>query len=272
MTTGMIALAQGSPLWPSPRRKNKVTQQDEYIRFAECYDYIFPHWRQWLDVLCDRIDGVFRPHRIERVLDCACGTGVPSIGLALRGYEVTGCDLSASMLEKAEQSAQELGAPLTFCREDMTNLLARFAPGSFDAVVCVGNSISHLPTEQARLKGLRSMHAVLRDDGLLYLDARNWDEVVAEKQRFHLRTCRQFGQRHVTVLDVWDYGDDAIVLNIAVATEGPDEAEMRVFPVTCYPFSEEAMNRIITQAGFEVRRVAHESDRGFLTWHAFKSG
>ena len=62
-----------------------MTRADEYESLAEYYDHIFPDWRQWLDVVSGRIDRFFRPYGVRRVLDCACGTGVPSIGLALHG-------------------------------------------------------------------------------------------------------------------------------------------------------------------------------------------
>jgi SAM-dependent methyltransferase len=248
-----------------------MKDEDEYAAFAEWYDYIFPDWREWLDVLSDRIDAVFKSRGVRRVLDCACGSGVPSIGLALRGYEVTACDLSPPMIEKAEQNALELGATLRFCKGDMTDLCVRFERCAFDAIVCARNSISHLPTEGDRLEALRSMHAVLRDGGLLYLDARDWDATLAERKRVHLRTCKQFGSRHVTVLDVWDYHDNAVVFNIAVASKESERQELRVFPVTCYPFCKEAMNCLLKQAGFQICKVAHEPDRGFLSWRASKS-
>ena len=49
-----------------------MAQEDEYAAFGEWYDYIFPDWREWLDVLSNRIDTVFEPYGVRRVLDCAC--------------------------------------------------------------------------------------------------------------------------------------------------------------------------------------------------------
>lgn len=248
-----------------------MVQADEYESFAESYDYIFPQWRQWLDVLSDRIDSFFKPEGSCRILDCACGTGVPAIGLALRGYDVTACDLSPQMVRKARENAADYGATLAFGEIDMTDLSARFGPRTFDAVVCAGNSISHLPAEDMRLKALRSISAVLRDGGLLYLDARDWDVTLAEKKRFHLRACRQCGSRHVTVLDVWDYRDDTIVFNVAVAWQEGEDSQLRVFPLTCYPFSKNAMSRLLRGAGFEVCNVVSETERRFVAWYARKS-
>ena len=56
-----------------------MAQVDEYQAFAEHYDYIFPDWPEFLDTLAGCIYDFFRPHGVDRVLDCACGTGVPSI-------------------------------------------------------------------------------------------------------------------------------------------------------------------------------------------------
>ena len=74
----------------------------------------------------------------------------------------------------------------------------------------------------------------------------------------------------MTVLDVWDYNEDAVVFNIAVASKESERQELRVFPVTCYPFSKGAMSCLMEHAGFQICQVAQEPDRGFLSWHGPK--
>ena len=47
-----------------------------------------------------------------RVLDCACGTGMLAVGMALRGFEVSASDASAAMVGRTRKLAQEHGATI----------------------------------------------------------------------------------------------------------------------------------------------------------------
>jgi SAM-dependent methyltransferase len=98
------------------------------------WDSTFASWTRVLgDVLLDRAgvgDG-------QRVLDVATGTGEPGLRAAQRvgSGRVIGLDLSAEMLETAEQRAREQGVANFETRVGDACALP-FAQGSFDAVIC----------------------------------------------------------------------------------------------------------------------------------------
>jgi SAM-dependent methyltransferase len=56
------------------------------------------------------------------VLDVGCGVGRHAVGMAARGYRVTGVDFSAPYLEIAAQAAARAGAEVTWRRCDMREL------------------------------------------------------------------------------------------------------------------------------------------------------
>ena len=68
------------------------------------------------------------------ILDMGCGTGRHAIELARRGYRVTGVDLSAGMLQRAREAAQQAGVDVTFVQADAT---AYRADTPFDAAICL---------------------------------------------------------------------------------------------------------------------------------------
>jgi len=72
-----------------------------------------------------------------RILDLCCGTGQLSQELVRRGYRVTGVDGSAEMLKFARRTAP--GAEFT--RADVRTFRR---PSSFDAAVCLYDSLNHL--------------------------------------------------------------------------------------------------------------------------------
>jgi cyclopropane fatty-acyl-phospholipid synthase-like methyltransferase len=70
------------------------------------------------------VDGIVRLMDLApgmRILDCPCGYGRHSVGLAQRGFEVVGVDLNTEMLERAVQGAAGVER-VTFVKENMLHL------------------------------------------------------------------------------------------------------------------------------------------------------
>ena len=149
---------------------------------TELYDRLFPSSR---DIACVSDEG--RRQRIlmsERfyveeakrsggpLLELACGTGRLTIPLAQQGVEVTGTDLSLSMLEAARAKAKAAGVAVEFRQEDMRN----FEMGrTFAAVLIAGNSLLHLVSTDDLKSCLRCVHRHLTVGGRLVFDIAHWD-------------------------------------------------------------------------------------------------
>src|SRR5581483_1198119 len=79
--------------------------------------------------------------RSKYLLDLACGNGRHALGLAARGFHVTGVDLSEEFLAEARSRAPENAH---FIRADMLELPPDLAPhAGFDGAYCFGNVIGH---------------------------------------------------------------------------------------------------------------------------------
>lgn len=111
------------------------------------------------------------------VLDVATGTGFHSISLLRAGFEVTSVDGSAAMLERARLNARLCGVQLRPVHADW-RWLGRDIAGRFDAIVCLGNSFTHLFDEDDRRRVLCEYSALLAPGGLLILDQRNYDALL----------------------------------------------------------------------------------------------
>jgi ubiquinone/menaquinone biosynthesis C-methylase UbiE len=105
-----------------------------------------------------------------RLLDCGCGPGGITVGLAQRVSpgEVIGIDLGGAQLERARQRASETGVRVTF-REASVYALP-FAEAAFDAV------FSHALFEHLAepLKALAEIRRVLKPDGCVGLRSPDW--------------------------------------------------------------------------------------------------
>ncbi len=160
-----------------------MSQVPLYDTLAADYDR-FVNWEARLAHEMPFFLRLFKEHGVERVLDAACGTGHHAIALALQGYQVVGADLSAPMIERARRNAMRHHAAgaVTFAVAGLGGLAT--LGETFDAVLCLGNSLPHLLTASSVAGALADFATVLRPGGLLVIQNRNLDRVWAERQRF----------------------------------------------------------------------------------------
>ena len=85
----------------------------------------------------------------KRVLDVGCGGGLLSEGMAARGAEVTGIDLSDKPLGVARLHLLESGQEVTY-RKISAEELAAEMPDSFDLVTCM-EMLEHVPNPSSTI-------------------------------------------------------------------------------------------------------------------------
>ena len=189
------------------------------------------------------------------MLDAACGNGFDAIALHRRGFRVTGVDASALMLDEARRRlrAERRDVVLESCTWD--ELPTRFAAGSFDAVLCTGNSIAHLRSKEEMVSALRSFAGVLVPDGVVILDTHHWEEmerlgdhtlvdpVVVEREG--ARCVRTYAWRRAVHEDGRPWRLD---LGLEIRRAGG--CQERHFEVELYPFSVGELRDRLRASGF----------------------
>lgn len=113
----------------------------------------------------------------HKILDVATGTGYHSIQLLKHGFDVWSSDGSPNMLAKAFENGKNNGYILKTMQADW-RWLNRTISGRFDAIICLGNSFTHLFSERDRRKALAEYYSALRHDGILIIDHRNYDAIL----------------------------------------------------------------------------------------------
>jgi glycine/sarcosine N-methyltransferase/sarcosine/dimethylglycine N-methyltransferase len=119
---------------------------------------------------------LFKREGAKTVLDCGCGTGRHAVHLALQGFDVTGADLSAGMLEQARARARGYGVAVDFIQsafEEMPRKLDR----KFDAVLCAGAGIAHLIDDASLRQGLKNIVSALNNEGIVVFENRDFEQL-----------------------------------------------------------------------------------------------
>lgn len=156
-----------------------------------------------------------------RVLDCSCGTGQLAVGLAELGLDVVASDASSGMVRRTRELAEEHQVSMRTLHAPWKELLRHLDPGTFDLVMCVGNSLTHAEGASGRHTALGAMAELLRPSGRLVLTSRTWELVRARGSRLDVRdhVIRRRGRDGVVIYhwQIEDRWEDEHHLEIAVA-------------------------------------------------------
>lgn len=111
-----------------------------------------------------------------RILDLGCGAGRYARAIARRGYQVTGVDLSADLLEVAREKSPDTPGRPTYIRADMRKLPFF---GQFDGAVSLFTSFGYFPRREDDLAAFGGAHRALVPGGRLIFDFLNEQQVRA---------------------------------------------------------------------------------------------
>jgi len=229
-----------------------------YDSLSADYDR-FVHWPGRLAYEMPFIETRLQPlaadSRPVRVLDVACGTGMHTIELARRGYRSVGADLSAGMIAKARQNAQAAGVQVDFQAVGFGELVDRFR--GFDAVLCLGNSLPHLLDEAALASALQDFNDCLRPGGLLLIQNRNFDAVLASQQRWMSPEAHSEGDQEWIFWRFYDFDPDGLLSFhlLTLTRSGTAPWQQKVDSTRLYPQREELLADALKAAGFTKQSV-----------------
>lgn len=239
------------------QRLGHMESSSAYDSFSDDYDR-FVNWPNRLAfelpfLTAKLADAPHAPGRMPRVLDAACGTGQHALALAGLGYPAAGADLSAGMVARARQNALERDASLPFAVAGFGELAAEFGEASFDAVLCLGNSLPHMLDEAGLAAALADFAAVLKPGGALILQNRNFDQVLAQRNRWMGPEAAREGETEWLFVRFYDFRLDGLIdFNILrMKREGQGNWQQTLTQTRLRPLIQDELDTALTVAGFE---------------------
>jgi len=149
-------------------------------------------------------------------------------------------DGSPVMLAKAFENARKRGFILRTIQADW-RWLNQDVHDLYDAVICLGNSFTHLHNENDRRKSLAEYYATLRHDGILILDQRNYDALLSDKSK----PSHKYYYCGEDVSAEPDYIDESL------ARFKYEFSDNSVFHLNMYPLQKDYVRRLMKEVGFQ---------------------
>src|SRR3972149_886961 len=160
------------------------TENEDYNDFLSRTYYTTVDWENRLKYEMPDLLKLFKKHNVKTVLDAGCGTGEHAIELAKHGFTVVGVDRSAAMISEANRHKVGLSnkayGRIHFWHKDTEDLLYDLDV-SYDAIIFMGNTLSHNPDNYRHL--IKSAANSLSDNGVMVFQITNFEKVLKRDRR-----------------------------------------------------------------------------------------
>jgi glycine/sarcosine N-methyltransferase len=229
-----------------------------YDALAPMFD-VMTDWEARLAGEGPFLQAVLEEVQAAHVLDAACGSGGHALALAEWGYEVTGADASPVMVRMAQEKAKAAGLAVPFAVAGLIELADIPGLGTFDAVLCLGNSLPHLLSQAELVAALRAVAAVLEPGGVFVTQNLNYDLRWQRQPRWFAAQGGTLDGQEALVWRFADYDVPAgqIAFHIALFRKGEAGWQVQVHTTPQRPLFQADLLAALAEAGFgEVRTYA----------------
>jgi glycine/sarcosine N-methyltransferase len=144
-----------------------------YEEIAPYYEQIFPLQKSQVAF----VKRTFKQFGETKLLEVGCGIGLLSFALVSPQVKVAAFDLDQGMIKEATKAMKKLPvkpANLEFSKLNMLDIGKTFENASFDGVLCFGNTLVHLQSQENVLSFLKQARKVLKPSGILLFQILNY--------------------------------------------------------------------------------------------------
>ena len=184
--------------------------QTFYDSLASQYDKLFLDWTATTHEQAVILDRIFRDMGFDcsaSVLDCACGIGTQSIGLAALGYRMSASDISDAELAEAAKRAEENKVSIRFEHADFCALSDTF-PETFDIIICMDNALPHMLSHDALASAIASITGRMKKDGIFVASIRDYDALLCSKPLYSPPYIHKKAEGQRVSFQTWTWEDD----------------------------------------------------------------
>lgn len=195
-------------------------------------------------------ENILKGKNIDRIFDCSIGTGNLTYVLADMGYHISGSDISEDMLKIAAEKSKKRNIKIDLLQSDFRTI-DQNVHGKYDCIMSTGNSLPHVTNLDVK-STLQAMTNLLKSEGYLYIDIRNWDRILSNKERFNVYDPVIKEDERINVILVKDYFEDHIDFNFLYTFEKNNRIYRKEeSKVKYYPLQKEYLFKVLESIGYE---------------------
>lgn len=205
-----------------------------YGQLSQYYDEIFPVGKDEMRFVRGLLSGK------KRILDMGCGNGNKTAELA-GDAQTVGFDANPGMIDAANRLNARPN--IRYMVLEMVDVGQTFPAASFDAALCLGNTLAHLTDTDALQAAFEQTRMVLEEGGEFILQILNYDRILDN----NVTSLPVIDAKHVRFIRnyEWRNGDMHFVTELEVKNGGTYHND-----VVLQPIRKRELAEALEQAGF----------------------
>ena len=223
-----------------------MERKEAYAHLAEWFEYLnddcgYENWSQYFITK-------LAAYPVKSGLDIGCGGGWFTRAFQRAGYQMTGLDVSASMLDYAQQRALKEGVRSEYLLGDITRFKS---PKKFDFATAINDCVNYVPKSKLNA-AFKNVCGALTKGGIFLFDIsseRKFKEKIAN-------TVSVDDRDDVTYMSFNKEEADGVTMEVTLFTKRKDGAYQRLDEVhRQYRYTEEEILSALQENGFTVLGV-----------------
>lgn len=234
--------------------KNKKPKRGDWIEDEKNQRLLVEMWGDYIDWNKRRemeegwLVNQLKGFNCKKIFDSCVGDGCDAIYLIKQGFDVVGNDIDKVFIQKALRNAKKENVQLKIHNLDWRELTKEIPEQSFDAVLCMGNSLYCLFGRENQIKALKQFYTILKKGGILIIDERNYQYVLDNREEIlkkkpHSTGCMYYGKNI--------FGRMTEIKDDRVKYELYDKKNRKAAFAILQPLKRGELNRNLKEVGFQ---------------------
>lgn len=223
-----------------------MEQKRAYENLADWFEYLNDDcgYEEWLSYLL----GKLRAFPLKNGLDVGCGTGWFTRAFYRAGYQMTGMDISAQMLDKAQKKSLKEGIRAEYLLGDLTKFRAL---QKFDFVTAINDCLNYIPKNKLDL-ALKNIKNALNKNGVFLFDISSEGKIRGKVAN----TVSVDDRDEVTYLSFNKPEEDGVTMEVSLFVKEGDGRYRRLEEThRQYLYTEEEILSALERNGFTLLEV-----------------
>lgn len=223
-----------------------MEKQSAYVNLAKWFEYLnddcgYDKWSQYFIAK-------LREYPVSVGLDVGCGGGWFTRAFTRAGYQMTGMDSSAEMLDCAQSRAIEEGVRGTYLLGDIT---CKKLPKRFDFATAINDCVNYIPKEKLS-KAFKNVGSALKKGGVFLFD-------ISSKKKYEEKLSGSVSvddREDVTYLAFNRKQGDEVIIDVTLFVKQADGTFQRLDERHVqYVYEEEEIIAALEESGFALISV-----------------